>query len=153
MRNRRTLIASIGVVGTVAIAGCSGVGDGDGNLPGGGPEDTAEQYFTAIENGDVEAVNEVLYTESSVYPTEEDDLEGPDLTFVSAEELSAAEAAETRGSPSEEEVERLLQEIQEDTGADDAAIVSITLEENGGTNEESIIRSFVKTDGDWKFYG
>lgn len=141
MVKRRTLIASIGTVGTVAIAGCS-------SITGGGPEYAAEQCFTAIENSDVETANEFSYQELSSYSHLESDLEGLDFRFISAEELSAAEAAETREFSSEEEVERVLQEIQEDTGADDAAIVLVTGEENGGTDEEPF--SVVQVDGDWK---
>jgi len=147
MTNRRKFIASVGVAGTVAIAGCS-------NVPligGGGPEGAVEQYFTAANEGNAEKANEVLHPESSIYPVDEATLESnQDTELVSVEEISTAELAETDslyGSGSKEELERAKENIKSETGADEVAFVMITAEQDGETQEQPL--PVVKDGGDW----
>lgn len=142
MTNRRTFIASIGAVGTVAIAGCS-------SIIGGGPEGAVEQYFEAAKEGDVEKANEVVYTEE--YSLGEEDLEST-IELVNTEELSSAELAEkeTFNTESEEELESIKEELKSETGADEVAWVLVEYKQSGETEEQPL--PVIKVDGDWKIH-
>jgi hypothetical protein len=144
MLNRRELIASIGTVGAMTIAGCSGSSSG--------PERAVKQYFTAYKENDAEKANEVLHPETSGYPVKKEGLKrGRDMTLISAEEISSAELADsdyqTYGS-TESQLESSKQNIKSETGSDEVAWVLIEVEQNGETNEYPIATA--TDNGDWK---
>jgi len=142
MAKRRQFIAGVVTVGTVSVAGCTGI-------LGGSPEGAVEQYFEAGQEGDVEAMNEVLHPESDIYPIEEDDVTDGDITFVDAEEISPSELVERfELFDDEEDVEEELQDAEDEVGADNVAIVWVTFEEDG--EEEEFPFFVVEDDGDWK---
>ena len=135
---------SMGTVGTIAIAGCSSSGSGNADSSDStgnsgsdmGPEDTAEQYYKAIIEADIETANDLLHPESEIYPAEEGDFEAGNVTLVSTEELSLSEFAERDSSiDSEEEALDQVQDAIDETGADSLAIVWVTFREDGETNE------------------
>lgn len=154
---RRQFLTGVATASTVAVAGCSSV-----PFIGGGPEGAAEQFFTAAQNGDVEAANGVVHPESSSYPVEESDLEDADVTVTEITQLSTRELVEREierfsGSTddvTEEEIEAEVERREdrseatvEEIGADDYAWLLVTFEE-GGEEEEAPIRMF-QDDGDW----
>lgn len=159
MVNRRQFLTGAATVGTVAIAGCSSAP----SIGGGGPEDAVEQFFTAAQNADVEAANEVLHPESPSYPVEDGDLEGgneftvTDTTQVSTREIAEWEIERFSGSvdeASEEEIEEGTERFQQraeqqadEAGADDFAWVLVTAEMDGEEQDQPVLA--VQDDGDW----
>jgi len=141
MVNRRQFIAGVVTVGTVSVAGCTSIL--------GGPEDAVEQYFDAAQEGDVEAMNEVLHPEASSYPHDEDDVIDEEMTLVDVEEVSPEELVEqVEWAEDQEAVEGELEGIEEEFGADDVAIVWVTFEEDGEEQEFPVFAA--EDDGDWK---
>lgn len=155
MTNRRKFIATVGAVGTVAIAGCNSV-----PFAGGGPEEAVKQYLSGIQEGDVEKVNEALYPDARGYPIEQGELDrygSIDSTEVQGE-ISVEEMIDlintqrnTRRDPSVEEVRR---DIEADTlnemGADDYAIVHVTVTQEGETQDVPFYA--LQKDGNWYAY-
>ncbi|MCL9812771.1 twin-arginine translocation signal domain-containing protein [Natranaeroarchaeum aerophilus] len=164
MVSRRGFLSGVASTGAVAIAGCSSssvpVIGGDS-----GPEDAVEQYLTAGQSGDIEAANEVLHPESSIYPVEEGDLENEDdFTVNDIDQVSTRERVEwemeqfgdSGDEATEEEiqdrVERLDQDAEEELdelGADDYAWVLVSLQGDDDDEDEEVPLVTVQDDGDW----
>jgi len=152
--HRRQFIGGSVTVGTVAIAGCTGV-------LGGNPEDAAEEYFNALEEGDVDKANEVLHPESEIYPHEEGDFESDfslslnEINQATAEGVFESEASDEEVEvATDEEVElfaeefrRIGEEVVEDTDSDDYAFVIVSYDE--GEDEREISQLMIQDDGDW----
>ena len=162
MQDRRRFLTGIATVTTIAIAGCSSE-----PVPGDGPEAAVEQYFTAVENDDEEAANEVLHPESNQYPVEEGEFEtDEEISLNDANQISTKEYVEWQTEQSggsggvtdeeiqegvetiEQEVEKELDEIE----ADDYALVLVSFDRGSGEKEELTVLT-VKDDGSWYWYG
>lgn len=140
MTTRRKFIASVGTIGTVAIAGCSGA-----SLTG-GPEEAVEQYVAASKEGNVEKAREVVYTGGRSFRESDLSFSGE---LVSTSEISSAELAESGmlGAESEEEVVRIKNDIKSETGADEVAFVMVEINRDDRTSESPV--PVIKIEGDW----
>lgn len=135
MNNRRTFIASIGAVGTVAIAGCSsgnsdnestsgdeanqtGSSDGgsssddrtDQNSARSDPETVVRQHIEHLISGEYDAANELLHPESLGYPLDESDISITDLELSSVEDVTFDQANERVAIASEEKFDEAVQD-------------------------------------------
>lgn len=163
MASRRQFLTGVASTGVVTIAGCSS------SIPliggGSGPEDVVEQYLTAGQTGDIEAANEVLHPESSIYPLEEGDLEDEgDFTVNSINQVSTREIVEwemerfgdSEDEATEEEIQERVERVEQDAeeevdemGADDYAWVLVTLQGDDEDEEEEAPLRTIEDDGDW----
>lgn len=164
MIDRRGILKGVGTVSTVAIAGCSQASEI--NIVGGeprpeGPEAVVKHYFTAIQNEDVEAANEVFYPESPAYPLDESDISyDEEITAINeVEERSIREVAQSvvednEQEPTEEEINKTITELEQakeerinELGVDDTAYVYISyvLESDDMTEIETVVQS----EGTW----
>jgi len=153
MPNRRTFIAGIGTTGTIAIAGCSST-----PLIGDNPEDAVEQFYTALQDGDVESANEVFHPESPQYPLSEDDIDnGEEFSITDTEQISTREFLEWQseqfGGPDDitdediAEFEGNIESELDEEGIEGYAIVMISFEADGEEEEAPIFT--VQDDGNW----
>jgi len=153
MANRRTFLASIGTAGTIAVAGCSSI-----PLIGDGPEDVVEQFYTAVQNGDVESANEVFHPESPQYPLSEDDVDNDEaFSLIDTEQISPREFLEWQSEQfggsddiTDEDVEEFEEDLESELGEDgieDYAIVLMSFEADGEEEEAPIFT--VQDDGEW----
>lgn len=127
MPGRRTLLASIGTIGAVAIAGCGdGTGgeqpsqtEGDGGATDpattqdanrSDPETVARRYFERLAAGEYEAANELLRPESLAYPLEESDVSIADTEVTDVEEVTYGEASERIALAPEAELEAAVRD-------------------------------------------
>ena len=157
MRNRREFMASIGTVGTVAIAGCSDANLSATNSAGRGPVETVEEYYAAIENGNIEKANELRHPNSDVYPLDKNYINNTTQgTLIDANDLSTSELVETGLFLDEEQVRKNKQEIKSSADSNKVAIVWVTSEVTGEdldrprTIEKPV--NVVLSDGSWKIY-
>jgi len=145
MQNRRTLLAAIGTVGTVAVAGCTG-------LLGDGAEDAVEQYFEAAAAGDTESQQEVVHDDALFVPIIEEEDEF-NVSITTIERRTDREFLEEEDDDvSEEDIEELeseIDEFREEYDADDHALVyyEIEYEEEGEAEDGYVL--LVEVDGDW----
>lgn len=125
MMQRRKFVMAVGVAGAAGLAGCLS-GDSD-------PDDVVEEFYAAMDEGDVETMNDLMHEDSEEEITEEDleEIEDFDITVEETEILEEDDdAAEVRAEITVEG-EFLGEEVEE-------------------TNEETI--ELRTEDGEWKLY-
>jgi hypothetical protein len=167
MPDRRDVLKGVGTVGVAAIAGCSQVGEvrelvGDETEPRPeGPAPVVEHYFTAIQNEDVEAANQVVYPDSPAYPIEEDDIsydaeinEINEVEERSTREIAQFLVAEREQQPTEEQIDETVTELEQTNeerinkyGVDDATLVYISYVLDG--EEEEQVEAVIQNGGTW----
>lgn len=121
MDRRRYL--GVAVTATAALAGCSGVLSS-------GPDAAIEQFYQAVDDGDREAANDLIHSESPVGKLTEDDMarfEDMDITVESTEVV----------------------EESDDTAQVEA---ELTMESDGESSTETITYELRKENGGWKLY-
>jgi len=126
-----------------------------------GPEDAAEQYFTAAKDEDLASVNGALHP--SLRPIEEDDFTNSEEFRVSGfEELSLREYVERLAEQSDEEesdeeineaindTEQYMKEVKDQVGAKEIKIIGYTYENK---NESTKTGTFVvEQNSGWYYY-
>lgn len=120
--NRRSYLG-VAATATAALAGCSGVLSS-------GPDEVVEQFYQAVDDGDREAANDFIHSESPVGELTEEDMarfEDMDITVESTEVV----------------------EESDDTAQVEA---ELTMESDGESSTETITYELRKEDGDWKLY-
>ena len=137
--SRRSTLIGIGTGVSLALAGCSGILDDNGD-----PESTVEEFYSAIEEWDVDTLNSLIHPDSGEGEIEEEDGdEMGDITFslTSTEEID------------EDEIVRDEIELSDDQ-AFVVADVEIELEMDGETEtlEEVETWELREYDGDWLLY-
>jgi hypothetical protein len=151
---RRTLLAGLTSIGTVAITGCSNTdvplpkseddseeednNGTDGEIEPDGesnPEEAVEQYYTALLEQNAQKANEVLHANSGKYPVKESEIgDNSNIKLVSVEKITISELGETvvdynRGS--EQSYMREKERVKNKTGTAEAVHVLATLKTNG----------------------
>ncbi|MCL9815307.1 TcaA second domain-containing protein [Natranaeroarchaeum aerophilus] len=154
MVNRRQFITGVATASAAAVAGCSSV-----PFISSGPENAYEEYFEAIQNGDAEAVNEILHPEAPSYPVEESSVQA-DIELIEANEVSTREVLEfwaeqsgDSGDVTDESVQNQEEHTEsrlDEYGADDHAWVLITIE--GGEGEQEASVEAIQDGEDWYCY-
>lgn len=121
MKRRQYLTASAAV--TAGLAGCTGILSND-------PDEVVEQFYQAIDDGDREAANDLIHSDSPQGEISEDemsDLEEFDVTVEDTEIIDES---------------------------DDTAEVEaeITVESDGDSSTDETTIELRTEDGDWKVY-
>ena len=167
MASRRKLLVSIGAVGTIATAGCSGgsseeaAGQDDDTATGeatsqddetersddssrndrsSSPEAAVRQFMNALVGGDYEAANEVLHPASEGYPIDETDISVAQMTLDSVEEVTYDEASERVSLAPEEEFN---QAVRDKIGTSNWTLVYAAL------SEADTVLPVVETNDGW----
>ena len=144
MASRRQFITGIATTSTVAIAGCNGV-------TGRSPEQTAEQYYTAVKNQNIEKLNELVHPKATYYPINErhlDNLGSGEIDSVeSINKISSEELAE-RNSQGERTLQDYKQAIKAEANVGEVTFVSVAIIQNGERNESPL--PIAKDGSDWK---
>jgi len=130
------MIAGVVTVSTVSIAGCSGI-------LGESPEEVVEEFWEARIEGDIETQENLLHEESHVGSSEQ-----PEVTIHEIEERSIEEFAEETGR-TEEEIQENGEEMLDETGADDFAVVYFRTTDEYREKEEYY---WLVYDDGWKIY-
>jgi hypothetical protein len=179
--DRRALLANLGAVGTVAIAGCSDGSESDtpeaatssgSETPGedsqtaqeteratpeegtgaDSPKDAATKLSTAIQDGNVSTANDFLHPASPRYPIETASDES--LVFTSVQQISSQELIDRVQRNSNETTEQLQDAIQdlEDRFSEYEDYAILSIEsEIAGTTVQRI--SFaVQDNGNWYYW-
>ena len=147
----------------MGLAGCLGnndeeADDGQQERQYDGPEGAVEKYLIALEEGDLEAANEVLHPNANAYPIDDTgDIEN--FTIGDIEAVSPAEYVERFpgvGSEQEQDIEDALREIQDLIGADEVVNVIVTFEdppdglETDAIEEDKMVYFAIRDEGDWQ---
>jgi len=136
MLDRRDFITTIMTASTVSIAGCSGTLNDS-------PEEIVEEFWEARVEGDIETQENLLHEESNVGSSEQ-----PEVTIHEIEERSLEDFAEETGR-SEEEIQDNGEEMLEETGGDDFAVVYFRTTDEYREKEEYY---WLVYDDGWKIY-
>lgn len=155
MERRRQFLVGVATAGVITIAGCSR----SSSKSEVGPEKVVEQYITATQNGNTEAVNELLHPESSFYPRENVSAPDEEVTLNEVNQVSVRELTEQEfpGLDDEEEIqqranllERELDALENKTGVDESATVRVSWEQAGEEREQGYV--VLQDDGEWYVY-
>lgn len=123
---RRVVLTTTGAVVTAALAGCSDNGNGDDN--GNGHESAVEEYFDALEERDLETLNE--------YVAEDGELEEYDSTNY----------------PESSEMETHDYELAEEDGDTVTYDYEITVNHAAGEDDFEAVLELRQVDGEWKVW-
>jgi len=151
----------MGSVGTTAaVAGCSA--SEDVNISSDqGPEDTVEQYYTALADGEIETANDVVHESQSEVEDHFIGSESITLLEIEAEEWSVREWADEEFDLEDDELEETTADFQagidnelEEIGVEDHALVifTLTFEEEGREKTYNGMFFIVDDGGEWLLY-
>lgn len=143
--HRRTFVVSTGGALCAAVAGCTDFLGDDG------PEATVEGYFDALDEGDIDTLEDLTHSAnpidwSEVEPEELEDVEIDSVeTELVEEDLSLEELEEETGFIADGDLEQIADE-------EETAIVSadVTRELEGDEEREEEEILLATEDGDWK---
>lgn len=144
---------------TAILAGCSGGSDSGPAATGesdSGPAATLENFFTAVDSGNLEKANSYTLDESRDSDLQVDNYDQPSATINTIEDQSAEEAADTAstmmdgGDPSVEEVENFGDQLANEFGYEEAewTLVYFDVKINGVPEEN--FSWLVETENGWK---
>ena len=83
MMQRRKFIMAVGAASAAGLAGCLS-GDND-------PDDVVEEFYAAMDEGDVDAMNELIHEDSPEGEATEEDFEGSEDFEFTVEETEVLE--------------------------------------------------------------
>ena len=155
MFTRRRLVANAGVFLTVALSGCTELSVFDS-----GPERVVKTYYSAIDDADSDAVNNVLHPDASAYPIEQEYFDGMNLSIieVAVEEQTVREVVEAERDNQNDTLEQVvasrnkqLEDYIQQIAADAYAYVHVdlTIQQNNETTDEETTILTVKDDTEW----
>lgn len=128
MAKRRNLLASIGTVGSIAIAGCSSGSDDSG---GNSPQETIEGYYTEVSDGNIDSAMSHIHPDAVDSASEEEIAEfGSDDYTVEAVDMETLQ---------EEEDEAVVETL-------------VRAESPLGTNTATYELTLRRHNSEWKLY-
>lgn len=153
MVSKRRFLGVIGAtVSTIAVAGCSSISDTGISL-GRGPEATVEQFFSALESGDIDTANELTYKQDLGW----DDISDITIVEITTEERTTREYFQSKGAEGDEldtavnKTNERIEDAIDEMGVDDQTWVyfSATIRIDGNQRSQTGTFDLVNDDGDW----